>query len=137
VPGSDISPYLVAADVMITDHSSAGFEYLLLDRPVVRIHVPELLTLATVQPEYVELLCDAAISAHDVPQTVAAVERALENPAERSAARRRVAADLFYRPGGATARCVEALYELMELDPAAAVETAMHVPHRFSGSLER
>ena len=31
---ADICPYLVAADVMVTDHSSAGFEYLLLDRPL-------------------------------------------------------------------------------------------------------
>ena len=29
--------YLAAADVMITDHSSAGFEYLLVDRPLIRI----------------------------------------------------------------------------------------------------
>jgi hypothetical protein len=32
-PGHDISPYLVAADLMVTDHSSAGFEFLLRDRP--------------------------------------------------------------------------------------------------------
>ena len=39
-PAHDISPYLVAADLMVTDHSSAGFEFLLRDRPIVRIHVP-------------------------------------------------------------------------------------------------
>src|SRR5436190_2197263 len=39
--GANICPCLAAADVMITDHSSAGFEYLLLDRPLVRVHVPE------------------------------------------------------------------------------------------------
>ena len=38
---ANISPCLAAADVMITDHSSAGFEYLLLDRPLVRIHMPD------------------------------------------------------------------------------------------------
>jgi hypothetical protein len=32
-----------------------------------------------------------------------------------------VAADLFYRPGGATARSVHALYEAIELEPAPAV----------------
>ena len=42
-PGSNSSAYLVGADVLITDHSSVGFEYLLLDRPLIRIHVPELL----------------------------------------------------------------------------------------------
>src|SRR6185369_10895442 len=34
---SDACPYLAAADLMITDHSSLGFEYLLLDRPLIRI----------------------------------------------------------------------------------------------------
>ena len=33
-PGHDISPYLVAADLMITDHSSAAFEFLLRDKPL-------------------------------------------------------------------------------------------------------
>ena len=52
----DICPYLAASDLMITDHSSAGFEYLLLDRPLVRIHRPELLQLANVHPDYADLL---------------------------------------------------------------------------------
>jgi len=43
---ADICPCLVASDVMVTDHSSAGFEYLLRDRPLVRIHVPELIAAA-------------------------------------------------------------------------------------------
>src|ERR1043166_7618983 len=41
--GNNSSRYLPAADIMITDHSSVGFEYLLLDRPLIRIHVPELI----------------------------------------------------------------------------------------------
>ena len=49
-------PYLVAADLMITDHSSAGFEFLLRDRPLVRIHRPQLIDLANVHPDYVALL---------------------------------------------------------------------------------
>ena len=53
---ADICPYLAASDVMITDHSSAGFEYLLRDRPLVRIHVPELITLANIHQDYVRLL---------------------------------------------------------------------------------
>ena len=45
---------------MITDHSSAGFEYLLLDRPIVRIHVPALIALANIHPDYVMLLESAS-----------------------------------------------------------------------------
>lgn len=127
-PGHDISPYLVAADVMITDHSSAGFEYLLRDRPLVRIHRPELIRAANIHTEYVELLAAASASTHHVDDTVAAVERGLADPAVNSANRRAVAQDLFYSPGTATRRSVEALYEAIELDPAAASEAVFESP---------
>lgn len=118
--GHDISPYLVAADLMITDHSSAGFEYLLRDRPIVRIHRPALIELANIHPDYVALLASVATSVETLDETVAAVEYGLANPEARGADRRRVAADLFYKPGTATRRSVEALYEAVELEPAGA-----------------
>jgi CDP-glycerol glycerophosphotransferase (TagB/SpsB family) len=118
--GHDISPYLVAADLMITDHSSAGFEFLLCDRPLVRIHRPALLALANVHEDYVALLASVSQSVEDLDETLAAVERGLADPARQSPERRRVAADLFYKPGGATRRSVDALYETMELEPAPA-----------------
>jgi len=71
--GADICPYLAAADVMITDHSSAGFEYLLLDRPIVRIHRPELIALANIHRDYVDLLASVSDSTSGVVDTVAAV----------------------------------------------------------------
>ncbi len=113
---ADICPYLVAADVMITDHSSAGFEYLLLDRPIVRIHRPELITLANIHRDYVDLLASVSQTTTAVDDTVAAVEDALVAPFTLAAARRAVAEDLFYRPGTATDRCVAALYEAIELE---------------------
>jgi hypothetical protein len=112
---ADICPCLVAADVMITDHSSAGFEYLLLDRPLVRIHVPELITLANIHQDYVRMLSEVAESTTGVDNTIAAVERALAEPAARSVARRAVADDLFFEPGSATQRCADALYEAVGL----------------------
>jgi CDP-glycerol glycerophosphotransferase (TagB/SpsB family) len=119
-PGHDISPYLVAADVMITDHSSAGFEYLLLDRPIVRIHQPELLRTANVHPDYADLLGSVAESVDDARGAVEAVGRALADPAARSERRRAVAEDLFHFPGTATARSVAALYEAVDLSQAGA-----------------
>jgi hypothetical protein len=118
-PGHDISPYLVASDVMVTDHSSAGFEFLLCDRPLVRIHRPELIALANIHTDYVRLLASVADSVDTVDGTIEAVERGLADPAVRSMDRRAVAADLFYRPGGATARSIHALYEAMDLAPVA------------------
>ena len=119
-PAHDISPYLVAADLMITDHSSAGFEYLLRDRPIVRIHRPALIDMANVHPDYVALLASVATSVNDAEGALAAVECGLAAPLAHSADRRRVAAELFYKPGGATRRSIEALYDLVELEPAPA-----------------
>jgi CDP-glycerol glycerophosphotransferase (TagB/SpsB family) len=115
--GANITPCLAAADVMITDHSSAGFEYLLLDRPLVRIDVPALIEQANIHGDYVRLLAGAAANTTGAADTVTAVERALAEPQALSRERRRVAADLFYRPGTATARCAAALYDAMDLEP--------------------
>jgi hypothetical protein len=120
VSDADICPYLAAADVMITDHSSAGFEYLLLDRPLVRIHVPELLRGSNIGEEYVRLLAEAARSVESPAEAWRAVEQGLADPAIGSASRRYVAEDLFHGPGGATARAVAELYDAMALEPAAA-----------------
>jgi hypothetical protein len=126
-PSHDICPYLVAADLMITDHSSAGFEFLLLDRPLVRIHRPELLAAAHVHPDYSALLASVSESVETVADALAAVEAGLGNPGRRSDERRAVAADLFYRPGGARARAVSFLYEALALAPEGAL-VAQEVP---------
>jgi hypothetical protein len=114
--GADICPYLAAADVMITDHSSAGFEYLLLDRPVVRVDVPELLATSNTNPEYVDLLRAASTSVTDARGAIAAVEMGLSDPRRLSSTRIAVANELFYRPGTATRRALDELYALIELD---------------------
>jgi CDP-glycerol glycerophosphotransferase (TagB/SpsB family) len=117
--GSDSCPYLAAADVMITDHSSVGFEYLLLDRPVVRIEVPELLKEANVNPEYVELLAEASHTVRTSGEAVGAVEQVLAEPNQKSTARRAIAAELFHSAGNATSLAVKELYELLDLEAPA------------------
>lgn len=113
---SDSCPYLAAADVMITDHSSVGFEYLLLDRPLVRIEVPKLLAEANVNPEYVELLAEASLSVSTAGEAVAAVEHGINEPAQKSQARKEIATDLFHSAGSATMLAVKELYELLDLE---------------------
>jgi CDP-glycerol glycerophosphotransferase (TagB/SpsB family) len=114
--GSNSSSYLMAADVLITDHSSVGFEYLLLDRPLVRIHVPELLEKTDIEPIYVQLMTEASTSVLDIDQLVAAMEESFANPLQKSDSRRAVAGEMFYKPGGATARAIAEMYEVIELD---------------------
>jgi CDP-glycerol glycerophosphotransferase (TagB/SpsB family) len=115
--GSDACPYLAAADVLITDHSSVGFEYLLLDRPVVRIEMPELISRTDVNSEYVELLAEASTTVTSAEEAVKAVELNLADSARLSDARKAVAEELFYKPGSSTSRAVRELYEVLELDP--------------------
>ena len=121
---ANITPCLAAADVMVTDHSSAGFEYLLLDRPLVRIELPALIRQANIHADYVRLLADVSESVTTASEVAIAVDRALQDPRSLSPARRQVASDLFYRPGTATARCALELYELLELSPPAAIVAA-------------
>ena len=87
---------------------------------MIRIHLPELLRTSNINEEYVRLLADAAESVEGPAQALSAVEMSLADPRRRSASRRHVADDLFYRPGTATARAVEELYRTMELAPVPA-----------------
>lgn len=116
IRSADASPWLVAADVLVTDHSSIGFEYLLLDRPVVRIVMPQLIGGTNVAAEYVDLLAAASDSVHDAAGAVAAAERACTDASALSTARRAVAAELFHEPGRATERAVQEVYEAIQLE---------------------
>jgi len=107
----------MAGDVLITDHSSVGFEYLLLDRPLIRIHVPELLEKTDIEPVYVQLMSEAATSVHNIDQLSAAVDESFADPQAKSASRTYVAGEMFYKPGTATSRAVSEMYDVIELKP--------------------
>jgi CDP-glycerol glycerophosphotransferase (TagB/SpsB family) len=98
----------------VTDHSSVGFEFMLLDRPIVVVDCPELIAKARVSSGKVTLLRSASevVSARDV---AAAVSRALSDPLRLSEARRQIAADMFYQPGRAGARAIRCVYSLLDL----------------------
>jgi len=119
----DSTPFVLASDVMVTDHSSIGFEFCVLDRPLVVYDAPGLVETARINPEKVALLRSAAAVVGDAAALVDAVRDALVSPRTRAEQRARAASDVFYQPGGATARALQLIYELIEL-PAAAVETA-------------
>jgi len=111
--GPDISPYLYVSDLVVTDHSSVGFEFMLLDRPVVVIDCPELIEHASVNREKVTLLrsaSDVVIPGADISRVV---QIALADPGRLSAERRKVAERLFYKPGAATARAVHCVYDTL------------------------
>jgi hypothetical protein len=123
VESPDASPLLAAADCMVTDHSSVGFEYLVLDRPLIVFDAPDLPEAARINPEKIVLLRSAAAVVRTAEQLAAAAVRALDDPGHLSAARRRVARALFFDPGHATGRAVELLHGLIHpaVVPIAAV----------------
>ncbi|HVL68581.1 MAG TPA: CDP-glycerol glycerophosphotransferase family protein [Vicinamibacterales bacterium] len=114
VEGPDSSPYLAAADAMVTDHSSVGFEYLVLDRPLFVFDAPNLASVARINPEKIELLRSAATVVADVPSLVAAVRAGMADPSRLGMHRRRVAREMFHDPGNATSRAVALVRELLE-----------------------
>jgi hypothetical protein len=133
---SSAAPWLAAADALVSDHSSVAFEYLLVDRPLVRIDMPSLLAQAQVGSEYVELMAQAATSVTAPAEVVRAVEDGFADPDRLSRERRHVAEELFYKPGGATARALAEIYDLMELaSPAWLTAPAAHVRPARVGAL--
>jgi glycosyltransferase involved in cell wall biosynthesis len=127
--GSDASPYLFVADVLVTDHSSVGFEFMLLDRPLVVVHSPDLLRHGRVNPQKAALLRSASHVVERADSVAGTVRRALADPLAQSAIRRRIASELFYRPGTATARAAECIYEVLELPALHGVPSAVPDVH--------
>jgi hypothetical protein len=126
--GADCSPYLSAADAMVTDHSSLGFEYLTLDRPLFVFDAPDLARVARINPEKIALLRSAATVVHTPAELVAAVQRGLRSPGDMSETRRRVAREMFHQPGTATDRALAVCYELMQMHAPVVARTLSGSP---------
>jgi len=128
VETGDASPYLAASDVMVTDHSSIGFEFLAIDRPLVVFDAPDLARVARINPEKIALLRSAATVVSTAEGLAAAVAAAIEQPSARSAERRRVAAAMFHQPGTATARAVAVACRLLEIPEPDGVGADVSIP---------
>ena len=125
VEAADSSPLLAASDVMITDHSSIGFEFLLLDRPLVVFDAPALARVARINPDKIALLRSAARVVQRAAGIGCAALDHIDHPNRRADARRRVAADMFYGPGTATDRALAMAYDLLDL-PLGSIHEGSH-----------
>jgi hypothetical protein len=124
----DSTPFVLASDVMVTDHSSIGFEFCALDRPLVVFDAPDLIETARINPDKVTLLRSAAAVVGDTAGLAGAIRDALASPRTRADQRARAAGEVFFQPGGATARALQLIYELIDLP--AGVLAAPGVPAR-------
>jgi CDP-glycerol glycerophosphotransferase (TagB/SpsB family) len=105
----DSIPSLFAADVLISDASSIANEYLLLDRPIVFLDVPQLLESAALEDDRLDLDTwgrKGGRVARDVVEAERAVAAALADPGQLSEVRQAIARDLFFNPGRATGHAV-------------------------------
>ena len=126
IAAADSSPLLAIADIMVTDHSSVGFEFLVLDRPLIVFDAPDLPQAARINPEKIALLRSAATVVTTCDELAQHAVSSLAAPQSLSTARRRVARDLFFDPGCATSRSVNLVRSLLYGDsvPAAVDLTA-------------
>ena len=112
--GADSGPYLAAADLLVTDHSTVGFEFALLDRPIVVFDSPGLLATARIAPErwnQLRAMADVVTSARDLP---AAVSHALAFPSRHAELRGETARAVFAHAGDAGPRALRIVRELLE-----------------------
>jgi hypothetical protein len=119
---ADASPVLAAADLMVTDHSTVGFEFAALDRPVVVFDAPRLLAAARIDPGKWACLRSMADVVTGPEQLESVVDRALRAPARLAHARRQ-ARTLFAHAGAAAERGLAEVYGLLNLTPLRQTET--------------
>lgn len=124
---ADAGPCLSAADVLVTDHSTVGFEFALLDRPIVVFDAPALREAARIDAERWAFLRSMAEVVATPEQLRAAIDRAFADPGRMHDERRR-AHDLFAFAGTATERALAVVYELLELAPRPAHANAGVAP---------
>ena len=93
---ADVTSYMLAADVLVSDASSAVFEFLALDRPIVLVTNP----LHRADPAFdphsiIWRWRDVGEEVHEVGDVGAAVERALREPGRHRERRAEYARQLF------------------------------------------
>jgi len=118
-PEADLMPFLQRADIIVSDASSAVFQFLAVDRPIVVIDNPNRKRSPAYDPKGIEWTCrDIAVRVKDVADLAATVEQALAHPDGQSAERASARAHLFgdLTDGRSGERIRENLRRLIEDD---------------------
>jgi CDP-glycerol glycerophosphotransferase len=133
VEAPDSSPLLAASDVMVTDHSSIGFEFCLLDRPLIVFDAPDLARVARVNPDKMALLRGAARVVATAAEVGPVALDELDHRDRLAHARHALDRQMFHEPGTATERALTMVYQLLDL-PAPHLREAS-TPHHGPASL--
>lgn len=132
VDGGDLTPALVAADVVISDVSSAFMEAIALDRPTVLIDNPLQTRYANYDPNDIEYRWrDVGLRARTADEVFAAVDRCFANPTELAAIRApRGHAMVGEIDGHASDRAALAILELLGARRSEPLPHSVSVPSR-------
>ncbi len=109
----DSTPYFVASDIMVSDVSGASFEFMLQDKPVVFMDVPDFFSVHG-KDGIAWWGRNAGVIAGDMDSLARCVAQQMENPRERAAERRELIQKLVYRRGDSAEFAVNTLVELVE-----------------------
>ena len=115
VESADSSPLVAASDVMVTDHSSIGYEFCLLDRPLIVFDTPDLARVARINPEKIAQLRSAARVVTRAAEIGPAALDELDHLDRRADARRAIGSEMFHEPGTATERALDMIYGLLDI----------------------
>jgi len=108
----DSNPWFVAADVLVGDVSGASFEYILQNKPVVFIDVPEFFhAQGTEGIGYWGRYAGDIV--YDIKHLGSTVQRVLKEPNALQSKRQQLIHDLVYHPGQAATQTVDTLIGLM------------------------
>ena len=92
---------------MITDHSSIGFEFCVLDRPLIVFDVPGLAEAARINPDKIALLRSAATVVRHVDDVASATATELAAPGRLSRRQATRSKRGVLPPGSCDRSCVE------------------------------
>lgn len=133
VRGGDVTSLVAAADALVTDVSSVSFEAIMVDCPVVFFDTPRFFD-ETLPEMYnidgragrsdLRYNCgrDAGIVVERVADLQSVVQRSLDHPDERAAARAAVREQLLYNPGHAAEATCKVILEILGISPADATD---------------
>jgi hypothetical protein len=113
---ADVIPLLFAADLLITDASSVSSEYSLLDRPMIFLDVPKLISKSQQKNANLDLQTwgrRCGVLVERAEEIVPAVQSSLRESGKFSPLRREMAADLFYNAGNATETALQHVHRIV------------------------
>lgn len=119
VRDKDVIPYLLAADILLTDASSVAVEYTLLNRPIVFLEVTNLLKRISKRAPAMDLHTygrKIGTIAENAKEVVSVIEDSLVNSHREDEIRRKMAEHVFYKPGGAVNRVTNVILHAAGLE---------------------